>query len=84
MEKGPGGIIIIIFLTVFWNILNRGILRKGGFFYKSRHALKWSFCEMQALKFSKGNWAKPIELESESGIFLFKMLNSYFHLPIAT
>ena len=39
---------------------------------------------MQALKFSKGNWAKPIELESESGIFLFKMLNSYFHLPIAT
>ena len=30
------------------------------------------------------NNAKPIELESESGIFLFKMLNSYFHLPIAT
>ena len=36
------------------------------------------------LNFRRAIWAKPIELESESGIFHLIMWNSYFQFPIIT
>ena len=50
--------------------------------YKNFKYFHWY--SQSSLPFSKGNWAKSIVLESESGIFLFKMPNSYVHFPIAT
>ena len=49
--------------------------------YKKIKYFHWY--SQSSLPLSKGNWAKPIVLESESGIFLFKMPKSFVHFPIA-